>query len=126
MPQVYNKRLKNYPIEAVYIGRPSIWGNPFVVEVFGRELAVALYDNMIHGVWNPVLFDLKTLTGQALCAQAYILCHEWLSKFIKRFGTRHPTEIIPLVFKDKDVLCWCVPLLCHGASIIKMANVIEK
>lgn len=27
--KVYNKRNSNIPKEAVYIGRPSVWGNPF-------------------------------------------------------------------------------------------------
>ena len=35
MPRVYNKRLdKEIPVHAVYIGRGSKWGNPFVV---GRD-----------------------------------------------------------------------------------------
>jgi len=33
MPKVYNKHHKNAPQEAVYIGRGSKWGNPFVIGV---------------------------------------------------------------------------------------------
>jgi hypothetical protein len=29
MPKVYNKRHKNVPKDAVYVGRPSKWGNQF-------------------------------------------------------------------------------------------------
>lgn len=34
MPRVYNKHHKNAPAEAVYVGRPSKWGNPFII---GRD-----------------------------------------------------------------------------------------
>lgn len=35
----------------VYIGRPSKWGNPFNVEVYGRRRAVMMYREGIEG--NP-------------------------------------------------------------------------
>lgn len=31
MPKVYNKRFGNVPVDAVYVGRPSVFGNPFVI-----------------------------------------------------------------------------------------------
>lgn len=31
MPKVLNKRTDRVTSEDVYIGRPSIWGNPFVI-----------------------------------------------------------------------------------------------
>jgi hypothetical protein len=34
MPRVYNKHARNAPVGAVYIGRGSLWGNPFVI---GRD-----------------------------------------------------------------------------------------
>jgi hypothetical protein len=34
MPRVYNKHKGDAPSDAVYIGRPSDWGNPFVI---GRD-----------------------------------------------------------------------------------------
>ena len=34
MPEVYNKRDYNVPEDAIYVGRPSKWGNPFKV---GRD-----------------------------------------------------------------------------------------
>lgn len=43
MPKVY-KYVKNTPDEAVYIGRPSIWGNPFVIGKDGnRDEVIAKY-----------------------------------------------------------------------------------
>lgn len=34
MPRVWNKRDPNVPADAVYVGRPSKWGNPYVI---GRD-----------------------------------------------------------------------------------------
>lgn len=31
MPKVYNKRNKDAPADAVYVGRPSAFGNPFSI-----------------------------------------------------------------------------------------------
>lgn len=45
MPRVYNKRTdKNIPADAVYIGRPGPWGNPyFIGHSYGREEVIRLY-----------------------------------------------------------------------------------
>jgi hypothetical protein len=37
MPTVLNKRLHTIPKDAVYIGRPSKWGNPFVIGLDGSR-----------------------------------------------------------------------------------------
>lgn len=33
--KVYNKNQSNIPADAVYVGRPSVFGNPFVIGVDG-------------------------------------------------------------------------------------------
>lgn len=40
MPKVYNKHHKDAPKDAIYVGRPTIWGNPFVVNKDGNRLEV--------------------------------------------------------------------------------------
>ena len=47
-PKVWNKRNPNCPKDAVYVGRPSKWGNPFKItgsgiEVIDRESAIKSY-----------------------------------------------------------------------------------
>lgn len=46
MPTVHNKYHGTAPEGAVYIGRPSKWGNPFDVKTYGREEAL-----MRFGKW---------------------------------------------------------------------------
>lgn len=43
-PKIYNRNEERPPDGAVYIGRPSIWGNPFSVGKDGtREEVIELY-----------------------------------------------------------------------------------
>lgn len=47
MPQVYNRLVGGYPKDAVYVGRPTRWGNPFTVKIHGRAECLALYGKWI-------------------------------------------------------------------------------
>jgi hypothetical protein len=40
MPKVWNKRDKNTPVDVVYVGRPSKWGNPFKIGKDGNRTEV--------------------------------------------------------------------------------------
>ena len=41
MPKVLNKRTDTIPPDAVYVGRPSKWGNPFRIRVFSDSQYLA-------------------------------------------------------------------------------------
>jgi len=44
MPRVYNKHLRDVPYSAVYVGRPTKWGNPFAIGKDGtREEVIVKY-----------------------------------------------------------------------------------
>ncbi len=48
MPRVLNKKTHGLPAGAVYIGRPSKWGNPFVIGKHGsRDQVVAQYERYL-------------------------------------------------------------------------------
>lgn len=38
-PRVWNKR-EEYPVDATYVGRPTKWGNPFVIGQHGTRVEV--------------------------------------------------------------------------------------
>jgi hypothetical protein len=63
--KVVNKK-SNAPYD-VYIGRPSKWGNPFVIGAHGdREAVIAKYRGWL--LQNPALLaDLHELKGKTLC-----------------------------------------------------------
>jgi hypothetical protein len=99
MPKVYNKRFGNIPKDAVYVGRPSKWGNPFKIGdtyngvVLDRAAAVAQ-----HRDWF-----LHSTRGQALQREA-----------------RKPVAAGGL--RGADVVCWCVPQDCHAYVLVEVAN----
>lgn len=81
MNRVHNKSARTAPPDAVYIGRGSPYGNPFVS---GK-----------HGTRS-----------------------ECIDKFEKYILPK--LDIEPL--RDKDLVCFCAPLPCHGDSILKALN----
>lgn len=76
MPKVLNKRLRQEE-DGVYIGRPSVWGNPFEIGVDGnRQEVIEKYKTYLKH--NPALQEKakKELKGQNLvCWCAPLACH---------------------------------------------------
>lgn len=80
MPRVLNKRTDKIPPEAVYVGRPSKWGNPYLIGRDGtREEVIELYRKLItHPEGEPHLVRLakKELKGKDLvCWCSPLPCH---------------------------------------------------
>lgn len=82
MPKVYNKHHKNAPSDAVYVGRPTKWGNPFshlpdtkaAFQVESREEAVRYYRNMLSEEDHQMIK--RELKGKDLvCWCAPKACH---------------------------------------------------
>ncbi|HVI40388.1 MAG TPA: DUF4326 domain-containing protein [Anaerovoracaceae bacterium] len=96
MPKVWNKRDPNTPKDAVYVGRPSKWGNPFKIGgpvpglpgvKMDRQMAVAEFQNMLEDPANSAL-----------------------------------VQSIKKELKGKDLVCWCAPALCHASILLEIAN----
>lgn len=77
MPKVYNKHHKNAPVDAVYIGRPGRWGNPYAIGVDGtRDEVIEKFRQ--HVLSNPVYRAMvkQELKGKDLvCFCAPQPCH---------------------------------------------------
>ena len=77
MPKVLNKYKDYIPPDAVYIGRPSKWGNPFIVGYDGdREEVIQRYYQWIRT--QPKLFSdiaYELLGKDLVCFCAPKLCH---------------------------------------------------
>jgi len=79
MPKVLNKRTDKIPPEAIYVGRPSKWGNPYVIGKDGsRENVIRLYKEELEQ--SPALQYLRDalpeLSGKDLvCWCAPLPCH---------------------------------------------------
>lgn len=82
MPQrIQRKRTKGWrmPEGAVYVGRPTIYGNPFKSPPFGRKAAVDLYRrNIDHvGCRQEKLEQIRELRGKDLACwcKLDVPCH---------------------------------------------------
>ena len=76
MPRVLNRRLDNIPPDAVYVGRPSKWGNPFTIGVDGnREKVIVKYEAYLR-IRPDLMAALPELRGRDLiCWCAPEPCH---------------------------------------------------
>lgn len=72
MPKVYNKKT-GHPVDAVYVGRPTKWGNPFVIGPDGsREDVIDKYRAWVV----RQRLDFSELRGKDLvCWCAPLPCH---------------------------------------------------
>lgn len=96
MPKVFNKRTDEIPSGAVLVDRTTPWGNDITLE----EL--------------KVLFPLDTKEERHKKAV------DWFRDYAKERIKVEPEWLAPL--KGKDLVCWCVPLLCHAEVLLELAN----
>jgi hypothetical protein len=90
------------PDNAIVVGRPTPWGNPFVVGRDGdAEYCVELFENMIGG-WLVV--NLTPTISEQEIAVAYIKAH------IEEL-------------RGKDLACWCrLDKPCHADVLLRINN----
>jgi len=77
-PRVLNKRIDTIPKGAVYVGRPSKWGNPAVLgkDTKIREEAIEMYRRWLKVKLAVKELDISELTGKDLvCWCAPLPCH---------------------------------------------------
>lgn len=77
MPQVLNKRTDKIPAGAIYVGRPSKWGNPFVIGRDGtREEVIEKHSFWLGQQTALGNIDWKSLEGKDLvCWCSPLPCH---------------------------------------------------
>jgi hypothetical protein len=105
--RIQRKRTRGWrmPEGAVYVGRPSRWGNPYKVGAWVRN---------IRSVATELPAEVKT-NEQAV---ALFLA-----------DTTHPTagfvfrENVRRELRGKDLACWCrLDQACHADVLLKVAN----
>lgn len=95
-PKVWNKRDPNTPKDAVYVGRPSKWGNQFKI-----------------GDPHP-----QSDTGKAkLTRNEAIIFYEYYV-----LNTPELLAEVKAELKGKDLVCWCAPKPCHADILLEIAN----
>jgi hypothetical protein len=96
--KIYNKRDKNFPASAKYVGRPTLNGNPFEIGKDGsRDDVCYKFDKWLDTGEN---FGNKAATEER---------RQWILS--------HLPEL-----KGFDLVCWCWPNKCHAISLAIRAN----
>jgi hypothetical protein len=103
------------PPNTVNVARPSRWGNPYAVAVYGLDLALKLFRDTVHGI-GPV--DNAMILDDELARATYKLhC-----AFGERIGG-HPYEVARAELRGRSVACWCaIDARCHGDILLAIAN----
>ena len=109
--RIQRKRAKGWrmPDGAVYVGRPTRWGNPYIVERLGDILyGVFTYENG-NKVLCDTFFD-KSDAEKAAAAR--------FRAYTFRLSN-HDIEFL----RGRDLACWC-PLdrPCHADILLELAN----
>lgn len=103
------------PAGAVYVGRPTKWGNPFTVEEHGLELSLSLYWDLVRGLWTPGRLE-------HLGDQPYVRNYEAARDFRRRMLC-HPTEVARIELTGNDLACWCrLDQPCHADVLLELAK----
>ena len=124
--RIQRRRTKGWRMSpgTVYVGRPSIWGNPFDMQRWGRRLAVQLYKEAVSGGWNPSRFLLLSDTD---FHEALAIRDSWLKMFRAKVNTT-PKDYAR-VLAGHNLACWC-PIYdksntrspCHADILLQIAN----
>lgn len=107
--RIQRQRTKGWrmPEGAVYVGRPTAWGNPFPVGVYGHEGAVDRFRRWLTG----------EMSGREESESTHLT--------FNLTGARHRLRRTGLhELRGKDLVCWC-PLdqPCHADVLLAIANV---
>jgi hypothetical protein len=98
-PRVFNKSLdKDIPLRAVYVGRPTKWGNP----------------------WSHRSSNLEHVHLVANRTDAVFAYGDWIL-------SDHPAAVrlrqdAREELRGKHLICWCSPKPCHADILLDIAN----
>lgn len=96
------------PLGSIYVGRPTLWGNPFTTDRWNHARCTIL-----HKAWlNGDLGDL-TLERMGFCPAQIEALHRKREAILTRLH----------MLAGKDLACWC-PLSspwCHAETYLAMA-----
>lgn len=124
MPErIQRKRTKGWrmPEGAVYVGRPTVWGNPFTVMNGHRQGWLVWDDRDRLGLTNQVTSDgfLRAFSSKAAAIRFAV-------RLFRRSLTPEARDQIRTALAGRDLTCWC-PLdsPCHGDVLLEIANAAE-
>jgi len=112
--RIQRKRTKGWkmPPNSVYIGRPSIFGNPYPTAAWGAKEARTLYTLGLNGKWT----ELEKRAGHnCLTTLRAVVYFQKIRRNLHKL-------------RGKNLACWCPltrngkPVPCHGDVLLRAAN----
>ncbi|WP_109808392.1 DUF4326 domain-containing protein [Sphingosinithalassobacter portus] len=105
------RRFNFTPPGAVYVGRPTLWSNPFSGRArIGHKRSVILYRAWVTGSLDP-----STLLRIGVFSEAEVFAlRRWRDRLI---------AALPQL-RGRNLQCWC-PLTsdwCHAETLLRLAN----
>lgn len=111
--RIQRKRTRGWrmPRNCRYIGRGSVFGNPFDWQTHGKQGAKTMYRLMLDGRWAEL---------RRRCPQLTWWADTMLALQCVRGAILH---CLPEL-RGKDVCCWCAEdePHCHGDILLELAN----
>jgi hypothetical protein len=110
--RIQRKRSKGWrmPQSAIYVGRPTIWGNPFIHAE--RWVAVDAYRKLVSG--GTQNFEMGPGRLQFACDCHPQTLHHAYGDFVRE--NVH-------ALRGKDLACWCPhDQTCHADVLLELAN----
>lgn len=129
--RIQRKRVKGWrmPMGIVYVGRGSIWGNPFVIGAPSGVFPEGMGANGRAEVLIPALSLTDCLTyhenavSGIFTPEMYPAGHRWSETFRKRFNGMTPKDAARQYLRGKSICCWCgEDEACHGDTWLEIAN----
>ena len=116
MPKrIQRKRTKGWrmPEGAIYVGRPTSYGNPWTA---GEPVNAMMAQE--YGLTYPSWFGRSAGELVADAADAVAMYRQWIFDCTER-GVPH--DLISL--RGKDLVCWCcLDRPCHADVLLELAN----
>ncbi|MFB8772133.1 DUF4326 domain-containing protein [Streptomyces broussonetiae] len=114
--RIQRRRLKGWraPAGAVYVGRGTRWGNPYLVRQCGPTFGVV--DSRTSGV----------IFGGRSEVEARRVAVDWYRAWAA--GQADLSAAVRQQLAGRDLMCWCPlpepgdPDHCHGAVLLALAN----
>lgn len=105
--RIQRKRTKGWtmPPNTVYVGRPTKWGNPFPIDVYGDQ-AIEVYRRWLLGKMTVDEMNRLSYHGDP------------------RLGLPGRRRLVqPHELRGKDLACWCKEgAPCHADILLEIAN----
>lgn len=93
------------PENTVNVARPTMWGNPFPVDVYGRDGAVDRFRRLLAGSMSH-----EEMSQSSTCVDGSLVTVR------SRIRTMLPG------LRGKNLACWCGPGPCHADVLLELAN----